>query len=99
MMAVAEKTYSFRAASDLGERIREAAAQLEAMFGDVQSEEGQAAAERVAQELMLALLRDREQFQQAVDNQSAFMRQTIELFVRTTEKVASDLRYAAEYAE
>jgi hypothetical protein len=96
---VAEKTYSFRAAGDLGDRMREASAVLEAMFGDLQTEEAQVAVERVTNEMMLALLRDRERFRDSLDNQSAFIRQTVELLVQTAEKVASDVRYAAEYAE
>lgn len=94
-MSVAERTYSFRAAGDLGERMRRASSLLETMLGDPGSDEGQRAAERVAHELTLALLRDRPER----GNQSAFMRRTVELVVQTAEKVASDERHASAYAE
>jgi hypothetical protein len=96
-MAAIERTYSFRAAGDLGERMRDAAGLLKRLRGD---EEGAGAelAELVANELVLALLRDSERLGQIADNQSAFMREALELLVAVTEKIENDQRWAREYA-
>ena len=92
-MPLAERTYSFRAPSDLADRVRAASELLAVVVGE--SEELQ---ERVARELVRALLRDADRFRAARTNQSAFMRDTIELLVTAAEKVARDLHYADEYA-
>ncbi len=91
MPAVAERTYTFRAPGDLAARIREASLFLDDMAGsDV--------TERLAAELVLAMLRDRARFHGVDGNQSAFMRETIELVVSAARKVASDLAYEDAYA-
>ena len=95
MAAAAERTYTFRAAGDLGSRIQDASAILDEIAGSANSE----VAERIATELVLALARDSARFHGVKGNQSAFMRETIELLVGAARKVASDRRYAGDYAE
>jgi hypothetical protein len=96
-MAVGERTYSFRAPGDLGERMRGAAGLLKRLrIDDSDSAE---LAELVASELVFALLRDRDRLEQLADNQSAFMRATLELLVAVAEKIESDEKWAREYAE
>jgi hypothetical protein len=90
----AERIYSFRAAADLGDRIREASAFLEVLA----DEPGSEVAERVARELVLAIVRDHRRFHAARGNQSAFVRETVELVVHAAQKVASDLESAEAYA-
>jgi hypothetical protein len=89
-VAVGERTYTFRAAGDLGNRIRAASASLAGRPELL---------ERLAAELGLAIARDPTRFHASSGNQSAFMRDTIELLVGATEKVAADAEYAKLYAE
>jgi hypothetical protein len=95
-MPVAERTYSFRASGDLSGRIREAGALLEALVDE--SGDRSELPERVARELVLALLRDGS-LGKGKRNQSAFLRSTVELVLRATEKVSSDLHWADAYAK
>jgi hypothetical protein len=53
---------------------------------------------RVARELTLAFARDAGRFADARGNQSAFMREAVELFVGAAEKVANDIRLTQAYA-
>lgn len=95
MPTAAERTYTFRAAGDLGERIREASM----ILGEVGDAAGAEVAEKIAAEFLLAMVRDGKRFQAARGNQSAFMRETIELLVNAAKKVESDLQYADVYAD
>jgi hypothetical protein len=95
MPAVAERTYTFRAAADLGARIQDASAILDEIADSASSN----VAEKIAAELVLAMARDSARFHGVRGNQSAFIRETIELLVGAARKVASDLRYADLYAE
>jgi hypothetical protein len=92
---VADRTYSFRAPGDLAERISEAGVTLD----QLEDSAGPAVAERIAAELVLALVRDTARFKGAGGNQSAFVRETVELIVGAVEKVAADLGQAEAYAE
>jgi len=56
-------------------------------------------AERIARELVLAILRDHIRFHGVRGNQSAFVRETVELVVNAAHKVAADIAYADVYAE
>lgn len=96
-MVVAERTYSFRASHELGDRMREAATLLDEILSSAGAPKSEAI-DRVARELVLAMMRDAPRFHEAAGNQSAFMRDTIELLVSVTEKLARDHAYAAEYA-
>jgi hypothetical protein len=95
MPTVSERTYTFRAAGDLGSRIQDASAILD----EIANNAGPEVAEKIAAELVLALVRDSGRFHGVRGNQSAFMRETIELLVGAVGKIASDLRYAGVYAE
>jgi hypothetical protein len=95
MNAIAERTYTFRAAGDLGDRIREASVILDEITDAVGSD----LAEKIAAEMVLAMVRDSARFHGFRGNQSAFVRETVELLVGAAKKVASDLRYAGVYAE
>ena len=89
-MAVGERTYTFRASGDLGERIRAVSEALDTSPELV---------DRVAAQFALAIARDPASLHGARGNQSAFIRQTMELLVRAAEKVASDAEYEKLYAE
>jgi hypothetical protein len=95
MSVVAERTYTFRAAGDLGARIQDASAILDGIADSAGSD----VAEKIAAELVLAMARDGARFHGLRGNQSAFMRETIELLVGAAKKVASDLSYASAYAD
>jgi hypothetical protein len=95
MTPIAERVYTFRAAGDLATRIQEAGAILEQCANAAHSDY----AEKIATELALALARDNARFRGIQGNQSAFMREAVELLVGAAKKVASDLQYADEYAE
>ncbi len=95
MATIAERTYTFRAPGDLGSRIREASV----ILGELSDAASSTFVEKIAAELVLALTRDGARFRDIKENQSAFMRETIELLVGAVGKVASDLRYAGVYAE
>ncbi|MGA9762250.1 MAG: hypothetical protein WBQ14_07495 [Gaiellaceae bacterium] len=95
MPSIAERVYTFRAAGDLGDRIRKASAAV----NESAAAERPDFAERIAAELVLTLARDNSAFRDASGNQSAFMRESVELLVNAATKVVSDLRYADLYAE
>jgi hypothetical protein len=90
-----ERTFSFRAPDDFGDRVREASVILD----DLAKEAGVELGERLGRQLVLALYRDGGRFQETRGNQSAFVRESVELLVDAAEKVASDLHYAREYAK
>jgi hypothetical protein len=94
-MALADRTYTFRAPGSLAERIREASALLD----EVSETNDPEAIKLIARELLVLMLRDGGRFHNARGNQSAFMRETIELLVTAAEKVASDREYATAYAD
>jgi hypothetical protein len=92
---VAERTFSFRAPEDFGDRVREASVILDDLAKEVGAELG----ERIGREVVLALYRGGGRFNETRGNQSAFVRESVELLVGAAEKVASDLHYAREYAK
>ena len=92
---LSERTFSFRAPEGFGDRVREASVILD----DLANEIGAALGERIGRELVLALHRDAGRFHETRGNQSAFVRESVELLVNAAEKVASDLHYAREYAK
>jgi hypothetical protein len=91
----AERTFSFRAPEDFGDRVREASVVLDDLAKEVGAELG----ERMGREVVLAMYRGGGRFQDTRGNQSAFVRESVELIVSAVEKVASDLHYAREYAK
>ena len=90
-MAVAERTYTFRAAASLGERMRGASAVLE----EVRSGENPEATEHLARELVLLLLRRSDDARNL--NQSAFTRLSVELLLEAAEKLAMDADFTERY--
>lgn len=94
-MVVAERTYTFRAPGSLAERIRKASALLD----EVSETNDPEVTKLITRELLVLMLRNGRRFHDARGNQSAFMRETIELLVTAAEKVASDREYATAYAD
>ena len=94
-MPVSEKTYTFRAPADLGPRMREAFLACRKRFEARDLDDDDLAA--VMERFWASFLR-RAQWEQ-VDNQSALLRATCELFVAATEKVAQDREYVELYRE
>ena len=92
-MPTADRTYSFRADADLGERIEFARATLAHIGQALERPEN----EWIARELQLALLR-RSRELAGSENRSELMRATMEMLVAATEKVAEDLRFIEDYA-
>lgn len=92
---MAERTFSFRAPEDFGDRVREASVILD----DLAKEVGADLGERIGREVIRALYRDGGHFNETRGNQSAFVRESVELVVGAAEKVASDLHWAREYAK
>ena len=92
-MAAADRTYSFRADAELGERIERARSTLMRIAEALENHEN----DWIARELQLAFLR-RSQELAASENRSELMRTTMELLVAATEKVADDLRFIEDYA-
>jgi hypothetical protein len=92
-MPTADRTYSFRADAELGERVERARATLAVLGEALESPEN----EWVARELQLALLRRSKELATSA-NRSELMRATMELLVATTEKIAEDLRFTEDYA-
>ena len=95
-MAISERTYTFRAPAELGEQIR-AMGQLMAQL-DLTADAH--VSDRVGREVAIRLAR-RVQAGQPVlsgDNQSAFLREIVELFVASARKIATDLGWEKVYA-
>jgi hypothetical protein len=86
-----ERTYSFRAAEDLGDRIHEASETLERLAEAH-------VVERFVRDLGLAIFRESGRFNEVRGNQSAFVRETVELLLSAAEKTATDLEYAEAYS-
>lgn len=93
-MAVAERTYSFRASSSLGERIKS----VQQTLAGLSSGQGGDLPDKLMRELVLQLLR-RPDLQELKNNQSAFMRTTIEVLVAAAEKIEEDAHFTRLYAE
>jgi hypothetical protein len=89
----ADRTYSFRADAELGERIEQARANLARLAETLESPEN----EWIAREIQLALLRRSREMAESA-NRSELMRATMELLVAATEKIAEDLRFIDDYA-
>ena len=90
-MSAAERTYSFRASTALGERMKDVQQTLAASPSPELTD-------KLAHEFALALLR-RNDLDAVRNNQSAFMRMTIELLATANEKIKSDGDYTRLFAE
>ena len=89
-MRVAEKTYTFRAAGDLGPRAREALSTLSALL----DEEG-GVGEEAMSAFWMTVLRHARDFKQP-ESQSAVFRTTLETFIDAAEKLARDREHVSE---
>ena len=92
-MPTTDRTYSFRADAELGERIELARSTLRRIAEALETPEN----EWIARELQLALLRRSRELAESA-NRSELMRETMELLVAATEKIADDLRFIEDYA-
>lgn len=88
-MAVADKTYSFRAPSELSDRLREARAALPEIFASVER------GDHFSHEFEVALLRRLRRLPDS-RNQTEFVRAITEAFVSTVERVAREEEMMAQ---
>lgn len=93
-MAVSERTYTFRAPADLGERMLRARATFEQLAETVGHDELES---WMATEFGLSLLRKAATIRADEASQSTFIREAVELLVGAAEKVEHDLESAEAY--
>jgi hypothetical protein len=93
-MSVAEKTYTFRASSELGPRARDAVETLASLLDESRSED----LDEAMAAFSLTLLRRARELGGS-ENQSAFFRATLEGFIEAAEKLASDREHLRAYQE
>lgn len=93
-MAISERTYTFRGPAALGDQIREIGTRLEQLHG-----QDPRTADRIGREVALRLVR-RMRSEHQIDgaNQSALLRDIVEIFVESAGKVARDLEWDKLYA-
>ena len=96
-MAAAERTYSFKATQDFADRLASARETLALLVSEAEDAHG--VTDLIARELATRLIRDHTPEEIGEMSQSAFMRVTLETLIAAAERVASDLRYAAAYAD
>jgi len=94
-MAISERTYTFRAPADLGENLRE----LGQVMGQLGLDRDAHLADRVGREVARRLARRAASGTPAFtgDNQSAALRDIVELFVGAARKIAKDLEWEEVY--
>lgn len=95
-MAISERTYTFRAPAELGEGLRELG-QVMAQLGLDRDDSDTAT--RVGREIARRLARRASSGEPAFagDNQSAALRDIVELFVGAARKIAQDLEWEEAY--
>lgn len=91
-MPVAERTFSFRATPDLGDRIERARETLAGLAAALEGPEG----DWIAREIHLGLLRRSRSLAEA-ESRSDLIRGAMELVLEMAEKIEADLRFAQEY--
>ena len=96
-MAVSERTYTFRAPADLGDRMRDASHVL----GELAAQPGSRLTERISREVGMTIARRGGVGGTGLtgENQSAFLREIVELVVNAAQKVANDIAWERVYAE
>jgi hypothetical protein len=94
-MAISERTYTFRAPADLGENLRE----LGHVMGQLGLDRDAYMADRVGREIARRLARRAASGNPAFtgENQSAALRDVVELFVGAARKIAKDLEWEEVY--
>ena len=93
-MAVAEKTYTFRAPGDLASRAGEALSTLNSLLEDAASVD----LDDAKSAFWITVLRHAREFEES-ENQSAVLRATLEAFVDAAEKLARDREHLRVYEE
>ena len=95
-MAISERTYTFRASADLGEKIRE----MGQVLAQLDLAQDAHIADRVGRQVAIVLARRGGVVGAGLsgENQSAFLREVVELFVDAARKIASDLEWEKVYA-
>lgn len=94
MASTTERTYSFRAAGDLGDRLVAARRRFTELV-----DRGPDVDAWLSRELEMALARELRHAPEASRDQSTFMRTAVELLVSVTEKVSRGLELESAYAE
>ena len=95
LVAISERTYTFRAPAELGEGLRELGQVMAQLGLDRDSD----TASRVGREIARRLARRASSGTPAFtsDNQSAALRDIVELFVGAARKIATDLEWEEAY--
>ena len=94
-MAISERTYTFRAPADLGHRIVEMGNILNSLGVNRDAH----VADRLGREVAMRYARRvGEGRPLSGENQSAFLRDVVELFVESSRKIAADLEWDKVYA-
>jgi hypothetical protein len=93
-VATREKTYTFRASGDLGERASKAFSVLARVLEDASGND----LENARAAFWLAVLRRAPELEQT-ENQSALFRTTLEVFIEAAEKLAADREYVRAYED
>ena len=88
-MAISERTYTFRASADLGDRKRDASHVL----AELAAQPGSRLTERISREVGMTIARRGGLAGTGLtgENQSAFLREIVELIVHAAQKVANDI--------
>lgn len=96
-MAISERTYTFRASADLGDRMRDASHVL----AELAAQPGSRLTERISREVGMTIARRGGLAGTGLtgENQSAFLREIVELIVHAAQKVANDIAWEKVYAE
>ena len=95
-MGISERTYTFRASAELGEKIRE----MGHVLAQLDLAHDARIADRVGRQVSIMLARRGGVVGAGLsgENQSAFLREAVELFVDAARKIASDLEWEKVYA-
>lgn len=94
-MPVAEKTYSFKAPEDLGDRLRSARRK----FVDLCHEKTEGGTDYlIARSVAAHLLAEAENLEAAEENQSAVMRGLLLVLIEAVETASEERIYSAEFA-
>jgi hypothetical protein len=94
-MALAEKTYTFRASEDLGRRAREALSTLRSILEESERGEG---LDQAMSAFLLTIARRAQDLEHG-GNQSAAFRTTLEVFIEAAEKLGRDREHLHEYEQ
>jgi hypothetical protein len=88
---VAEKTYSFKAPEELGERLQAARRTFLSFCHEAEADE------LIARQFTNLLMSQAHELEAAEENQSAFMRAVLLLMIAAVETAADERTYSAEF--